>query len=327
MKNTNLMNKYMLERLNTANIVITSQCNSRCITCDYWKREPIHIELDKIVKIYKFLKENKTETIIITGGEPTLHPSFVDIIKMGKEYEFNIILSTNGSNIPKIFDQIKDYITSICVSFDGVNKEHYKKIRGINNYDNIFRIGDLIKSSGSKVEFWLGCLIQKNNYKDLYNIYNNAKQTLANGIYFIVPELKDFCFGREDSIDQNQRENFLLSINEINELENVIENIINDDVGHFMCQKKDTLYSFVDYFKYLIGLYELSSRDCFLPMNSITINEHGNIKPCFYIDYEMQFDFQKDSINNYKMLEFRKQFIEGDYYKQNVCKRCFQFKS
>jgi MoaA/NifB/PqqE/SkfB family radical SAM enzyme len=79
-------------------------------------------------------KELNIPSIIITGGEPTMHPRISDILKkIGMAGFLNIWLPTNGSklNNEKFLETITDIpLTGLSVSLDAATPETYKKIRG-----------------------------------------------------------------------------------------------------------------------------------------------------------------------------------------------------
>jgi uncharacterized radical SAM superfamily Fe-S cluster-containing enzyme len=68
------------------------------------------------------------------GGEPTIHPSFVDLIKKAKELGFaQVQTATNGIKFAKDFELLKAAqeagLNTIYLSFDGVSDEIYLQAR------------------------------------------------------------------------------------------------------------------------------------------------------------------------------------------------------
>ena len=117
-----------------ANVVVTNRCHMSCWYCFFFAKEgePIYEpNLDEIRKMFKNLKSQKpisTNAIQITGGEPTMHPQIVDIVRMAKEEGFDQVqLNTTGINIglnPDLAYELKHAGTStLYMSFDGVSKK------------------------------------------------------------------------------------------------------------------------------------------------------------------------------------------------------------
>src|SRR5208337_1951935 len=71
-----------------------------------------------------------------SGGEPTLHPRIIDILNDARNIGFpHRLLNTNGIRIAKDIDFARAVLDTDCgaiyLSFDGIEPETYKKIRGI----------------------------------------------------------------------------------------------------------------------------------------------------------------------------------------------------
>lgn len=313
-----------IDNLLSANIVLTSNCNSRCKSCDYWRHKGENLSLEKIKYFFEILKKYNTESIVLTGGEPTLHPQFYKILEMAKcEYGFITILSTNGTTIPLIFEKVCDLVDSFCISFDGATPEEYAAIRGIDNFQNIMTSIHRIKSYNSNIQVWLSCLIQRMNFDHLESIYDTALQSEADGIFFNVPELKPGCFGRNEAYSPSRE--MLISVDSISLLERIFLEIQRKDTNtHFLCQSASAFENFVEYFKVMNNLVKPKCRKCYVPYNTITLTETGQIKPCFYIDYAME--LTADPVNSPKMKAFRS-LMHSDKTVQEQCDYCGQFNS
>lgn len=57
----------------------TTECNSRCTTCDTWRSPRVTIPLENIRRMDRFLNPERLREIYFTGGEPLLPESCVDI--------------------------------------------------------------------------------------------------------------------------------------------------------------------------------------------------------------------------------------------------------
>ncbi len=116
-----------------ASIKLTERCNSKCITCNVWKKKPKNEWSGKeIIEIFKQLREIKIKAITLTGGEPLLREDIGNLIKKAKEITgAKVYLITNGLLLKKKAKiLIESGIDYISVSLDGV-EEINDKIRGI----------------------------------------------------------------------------------------------------------------------------------------------------------------------------------------------------
>ncbi|MHA1649573.1 MAG: radical SAM protein [Candidatus Helarchaeota archaeon] len=105
---------------------VTNACNLRCPFCyvireDRMKKE--HIPLEKyeyVLKIYRPLY------LQMTGGEATIHPDFIELLKIASKYVMKIQVSSNGLIIHKYIDQLLELpeIPAIGISLDAPNETH-----------------------------------------------------------------------------------------------------------------------------------------------------------------------------------------------------------
>ncbi|MEY8213040.1 MAG: radical SAM protein, partial [Colwellia sp.] len=83
---------------------VTDHCNLRCPTC-YANSSPerlTHRSLDNIIAMLDLAVKNEGEPNIIqiSGGEPTLHPDFFEIIEQTKKRPIkHLLINTNGLKI------------------------------------------------------------------------------------------------------------------------------------------------------------------------------------------------------------------------------------
>jgi MoaA/NifB/PqqE/SkfB family radical SAM enzyme len=79
----------------------------------------------------------------LEGGEFFLHPQYEEILALfkGKDYD----LLTNGILFRKVIKAVEKFgVKQLSISMDGT-KETYKRIRGVDTYDNILEIVKALK--------------------------------------------------------------------------------------------------------------------------------------------------------------------------------------
>ncbi len=138
--------------LKAVQIKITNACNLSCIYCfeRVNKRNIKFISMEDLKIIINNLKKYNIKRIVITGGEPTLHPKFIEIINMlrSKFPSIEIRIQTNGTN-PQIIKKLKkDPKISIQVSLDHYKKEIHEKLRGKNTYEKVIKTIEVSKEKG-----------------------------------------------------------------------------------------------------------------------------------------------------------------------------------
>lgn len=121
-------------------VEVTDRCNLTCPTC-YAGSSPTygrHRSLDEIKKMLDVIVKNEKEpdVVQISGGEPTIHPQFFEILDYAKSLPIrHIMLNTNGIRIAKEKDfakRLKTYSPDfeIYLQFDSFKKEVLQELRG-----------------------------------------------------------------------------------------------------------------------------------------------------------------------------------------------------
>ena len=123
----------------------TNRCNSRCITCNIWKKVPKQdLDVDIIREVLNDEAVDKDITLFgLGGGEPLLHPKFEEILSLLCNY--NYILLSNGVLADRLIQAVRDFkVKSLLLSLDGTPDTH-KRIRGVDNYSAIEKIVSELK--------------------------------------------------------------------------------------------------------------------------------------------------------------------------------------
>ena len=116
-------------------LILTSNCNMRCLHCygSYGLNVPKNeMTGDEWVRVIEDLANKGVFFVNISGGEPTMHPEFEKIIKALVDNEIYFMLTTNGVFSQKIRNSIldaKDYILGIQISLDGPDYETHGFLR------------------------------------------------------------------------------------------------------------------------------------------------------------------------------------------------------
>ncbi|MFH0835214.1 MAG: radical SAM protein [Candidatus Micrarchaeota archaeon] len=123
----------MTPPLRTVTIEITKTCNLKCAFCYADAGEQLSWKLEEVAALAKDLRNNGVLKVIITGGEPTMHPQLVEIIGVMRAQGLGVELLSNGTRItPELARKLKGTdITKIRISLDGAKAETHDAIRGM----------------------------------------------------------------------------------------------------------------------------------------------------------------------------------------------------
>lgn len=121
-------------------VEITDRCNLSCPTC-YAGSSPTygrHRTLDEVKAMLDAVvkNENEPDVVQISGGEPTLHPEFFEILDYAKTLPIrHLMVNTNGIKIAKDFEfvkKLKIYTPDfeLYLQFDSFKEDVLESMRG-----------------------------------------------------------------------------------------------------------------------------------------------------------------------------------------------------
>jgi GTP 3',8-cyclase len=170
----------------------TKICTNKCFYCSFSDKKQGTIMSKKDINYsLKFLKQLGVKGLVFSGGgEPLLSPDFANAIVLAKSYGMSVGVITNGTELKENINKIiLENCTWIRVSFDAINKEQYKKIRGVDLFEKTKNnIKQLIKD---KIKYESICTIGIQNVVNKYN-------------YKTVKEFAEFCKTTFNGIDYVQ---------------------------------------------------------------------------------------------------------------------------
>jgi len=130
-----------LSRTCLANLDLTNRCNLRCPICFAnanaagYVYEPTYNQVVYMLKVLRDQKPLPVTAIQFSGGEPTIHPKFVEVVKAASDMGFaQIQAATNGikfAHEPELLQKAADAgLHTIYLQFDGLREEDYIAARG-----------------------------------------------------------------------------------------------------------------------------------------------------------------------------------------------------
>jgi radical SAM protein with 4Fe4S-binding SPASM domain len=141
---------------------ITDRCNLRCRHCYVGDSFHQDLPLEKIVNVLKEFEEIQGLRLLLSGGEPLLHPHFWKINEVLREYPFRSIMLSNGTLITK--DTAKKLrVHEVQVSVDGMKKGH-ESIRGEGTFEKTLQAIDHLRNVNIRVS--VATMIHRRNLKE-----------------------------------------------------------------------------------------------------------------------------------------------------------------
>ncbi len=123
-------------------IRLNQVCNLSCSFCLINEKSQ-ELSTEQLKKVLKTLQLNGVKKVKLTGGEPTLHTGFIEIVKYSIDLGLEPVIYSNLYISENIIEQLKKYHISVSTSIHGDEKFHdsitcegaYKK-----TYTNILKL-------------------------------------------------------------------------------------------------------------------------------------------------------------------------------------------
>lgn len=179
--------------LNTLYFYLTEGCNLACRHC--W----IAPKLDQTGSQYPSLPIELFETAIneakplglkgvkLTGGEPLMHPNFVDLLKIIRNENLGLTIETNGVLCSKEYalEISKSKNPFVSVSIDGIDAQTHEWVRGIAGSFEATKEGvrNLV-SAGIRPQIILS--IMHKNFNQVEEFINMAEELGSGSVEFNV---------------------------------------------------------------------------------------------------------------------------------------------
>jgi len=123
-------------------VSITDKCNLKCRYCNPGDskiigHQPV-ISKEKLIAICREIVAQGVSEIRITGGEPTVHPEFIEITKALSELPIKKLgITSNGVMIDKYLEQLIPLRPHLNFSLDGMSADTFHKATGLNLFDRV----------------------------------------------------------------------------------------------------------------------------------------------------------------------------------------------
>lgn len=258
---------------------ITNMCNCKCHHCyKDAKFTGSTLDLSLFYKLCDTFKE-KTPRIVLTGGEPFIHPNIQEIIENSTKY-FETSILTNGLLIDKVDPDVLRKIKRIQISLYGYDNKSYSNFTGCANGFSMLKKSFNILDKCEKVERLVTLVITKENVDELEKYIKAAIELNALALKFGL----SFPLGRASNekklykFSEQENEKLYYTIAELRE--KYKEKISISEFNNI--QKTNPL--------------NIKGFGCQAGKTQIVINEKGNIRPCNMLPSEV---FRKYTFEEY----------------------------
>ncbi|MEU7906369.1 radical SAM/SPASM domain-containing protein [Actinoplanes sp. NPDC049118] len=160
-------------------LYITEACQLRCEHCYMGERldRALKMPYDKVVDTLRTWRKLGSSKLTILGGEPTLHPDYIAIIRAAGALGFGHVITTSNGLDPawRKFRQMRPSdFAYVQISLDGGSAASHDQIRGPGRFDETLRNVARLAEAGFDTR--IICTVNKANAGDALQLLDIADQ-------------------------------------------------------------------------------------------------------------------------------------------------------
>ena len=271
-----------LRRLPLVTLYLTERCNSRCVTCDYWRHGRADLNLESVKALLPDLRRLDTRVALISGGEPLLNPEWVGIAEVLRAHGLTLWLLTSGLSLAKHSRRVAELFEAVTVSLDGTNAATYLATRGLDAFDNVCDGIRAIARLGRRVS--VRVTLQRANYRELPAFVRLTRELGAHQVSFLAVDVANpHAFARTDNF-ANDLALQSIDLPVLEEILGELERDCADDFrSGFIAESPQKLRRLHQYFAAVRGEACYPAVRCNAPEFSAVVDAKARLHPCFFI--------------------------------------------
>lgn len=311
-----------LERLPLVTLFLSERCNSRCVSCDYWRHGRVDLDLEAVNRLLPSLERLGTEVVLISGGEPLLNPEWQQIAALLGQQGLKVWLLTSGLSLAKHASRASMLFDAITVSLDGTDSGTYAAIRGVDAFDVVCR--GVRAAVGADAVVTLRVTVQRGNFRQLPGFVALARELGVAQVSFLAVDVANsHAFKRHEDFAAD----LALRAEDLPELQSILVSLERDHAEDFrtgfIAENPEKLRrQLLAYFTAVCGLGRFPPVRCNAPEFSAVIDARRHVSPCFFIGGPRQAVVTDDlgsALEGEDMIALRASIRRGE---RAECSRC-----
>lgn len=289
-------------------LLLTDKCNLHCSMCIRGRQHGNDMNFEDFSNL--LINEDFSDMeLVLIGGEPTLHPYFVEFVKKASSNFRKVLIATNGTTSYYIneLQQLENVIFQI--SLDGDENSH-DKIRGIGSYKQTFKT--IEKFEENDLNYCIASVIGNNNKETIFNLIPTLEKLKKMKFWRISYEMP---FGNADS------NNFLSSF----EWNAFVDKILKRVNFRLLIKK---IFPFEIYDKHLSNMNVPTNNRCFncgSGRNTIYVYPDFSVYPCTCLTDFCVGNLKINSLKNILNDNCIQKFCNYEMDRETPCHSCKYF--
>lgn len=152
---------------------VTSCCNNACLYC-YAAKNLRRVSTQKALDFIDLFHRHKVKRIVISGGEPLLHPDIDLIIKRIHSKKIEVCLDTSADHFSVHKKTIEKYVFYLGMPLDYPSEEN--SFRNKKNFQNVIGALEYFSTKKNRPKIRIGTVVTQKNINCLPQIYDLIKK-------------------------------------------------------------------------------------------------------------------------------------------------------
>jgi Fe-coproporphyrin III synthase len=265
----------------------TSRCNSRCVSCDWWRSDGASdLSRDEVAALSRELPRLRTKVVVFTGGEPLVREDVFELADLFRAQGVALHLLTSGLALERHASAVAERFAEVTISLDGHTPELYRSVRGVDGLQAVERGVRLLKELRPDLPIRARSTLHRRNFRSLPDLIDKAASMGLDQISFLSADVDSAAFGRALPSAPPNPHSLLLDSAEVDEFEKVIDKALLSHAEAFrsgrVAERGQRLRRLARYYRAHHQRGPFPEVRCNAPWASAVVEADGTVRPCFF---------------------------------------------
>ncbi|KAA0254589.1 radical SAM protein [Acidobacteria bacterium ACD] len=295
--------------------------------CDIWKeRSSASLSAADLAALLPDLARLGTERVVLSGGEPLMHPDLFALVRPLREAGLGVTLLSSGLLLGRFAEEIARWVDDVVVSLDGPREAHDAIRRVPRAFEKLAEGVAAVKAAGPAVTVSGRCTVQRGNLPHLRATVAAAREIGLSRISFLAADVTSEAFNRPGGWSDEERAAVLPARADLPALAAEIDALEREQAAAFatgfVAESPEKLRErLLAHFAALLCEGPFPASRCNAPWVSAVVEADGTVRPCFF--HSAYGNLRESSLpallNGERALSFRRSL---DVATDPTCLRC-----
>ena len=264
------------------------RCNCRCLMCDIWKATGRNQLSPEEIRTWSAeWRRLGTRRVVLSGGEPLMHPRLGALCETLREAGIEITLLSTGVLLAPRAAEVARLVHDVIVSLDGPRDVHDAIRRVPRAFDRLAEGVRAVRAVAPSLPVSARCTVQRENARHLRETVAAAREIGLDGISFLAADLAPGAFGRGSEWTGDEGSSVAVGPEDLPSLAAELDALERDCAAElasgFIAEPAERLRArILGHFAAHAGQGDFAPITCNAPWVSAVVESDGTVRPCFF---------------------------------------------